>query len=185
MTIISKILSLILVFAFLPIILSVCFLIILDDGFPIFFKQKRIGQNKNSFWIYKFRTMRNGVPNVATDLIKRGSFTFTKLGPFFRRTSLDELPQLFNIIKGDMSFIGPRPALYNQFDLIKLRESSGIHILKPGITGWAQINGRDTLSIQEKVQMDSYYLKNRSIKLNFKILALTFFKVLRSDDIIE
>lgn len=129
--------------------------------------------------------MRNGAPNIATDLINRGDDTFTKLGPFFRRTSLDELPQLFNIIKGDMGFIGPRPALYNQSELIKLRDYSGIHFLKPGVTGWAQINGRDALSIQEKVKMDHYYLKNRSIRLDLQILVLTFFKVLRSDGVID
>ena len=167
----------------LPIFLLVSFIIILDDGLPILFKQKRIGLNSSYFWIYKFRTMKNNTPNLSTDLLKDSTSLYTYSGPFFRELSIDELPQLLNIIKGEMNFIGPRPALYNQFDLISRRKKMGIDQLKPGITGWAQINGRDDLSVEKKVEFDKYYLNNKSIKLNLKIFFLTIIKILKKEGV--
>jgi len=126
----------------------------------------------------KFRTMKRGTPDVATHLLKAPDQFITPLGKILRKTSLDEIPQLWNIIKGDMAFVGPRPALFNQDDLISLREEQGVHKLTPGITGWAQIKGRDELPIPEKVKMDVYYLKHRSLLLDLKILWYTLFAVL-------
>ena len=158
-------------------------LIFFDDGFPIFFRQKRVGKNNKLFFIYKFRTMKLDTPDIATHLLKDGVSKYTFFGPFLRKYSLDELPQLFNLIKGDMAFIGPRPALYNQKDLIQLRTKVGVDKLLPGVTGWAQINGRDELSIEEKVEMDFFYLNNKSMLLDMKILFLTFIKVFKAEGV--
>jgi len=174
----SKIFSLIILICLSPILLIVSITIIIDNGFPILFKQKRVGQNNAYFWIYKFRTMKKDAPDIATHLIKDGTTSYTSIGPFLRKLSLDELPQLINIFKREMVFIGPRPALYNQDDLIELRTNVGVHALIPGITGWAQVNGRDELSIPEKVKLDEYYLQNKSFCLNMKILFLTGVQVL-------
>jgi len=133
--------------------------------------------------MYKFRTMRIETPAVATHLMGNPQQYLTPVGQFLRKSSLDELPQLFNILKGDMSFVGPRPALFNQYDLIELRTKKGIHTLVPGLTGWAQINGRDELPIPVKVNFDEYYYKNRSFPLDMKILLMTFFKVMRCDGV--
>jgi O-antigen biosynthesis protein WbqP len=179
----SKIFSLILLICLSPILLIVAIAIMIDDGFPILFRQKRVGQNNAHFWIYKFRTMKKDVPNIATHLVKDGTSLYTSIGPFLRKFSFDELPQLFNILKGDMIFIGPRPALYNQDDLIELRTQAGVHTLMPGVTGWAQVNGRDELSIPDKVKMDEYYLKNKSLLLNIKILFMTVFKVFKTEGV--
>ncbi|MBL7014240.1 MAG: sugar transferase [Candidatus Marinimicrobia bacterium] len=179
----SKLFSLILLICISPILALVAIVIIIDDGFPIFFKQKRIGLNNNLFWIYKFRTMKKDTPDIPTHLVEDPSSLFTKSGPFLRKFSLDELPQLFNILKGQMTFIGPRPALYNQEDLKDLRTECGVHTLTPGVTGWAQVNGRDELSIPNKVKMDVYYLKNKSVWLDIKILFLTLLKVLKADGV--
>ena len=132
--------------------------------------------------IYKFRTMKNESPNIASHLLLKSKSYYTKTGPFLRKFSLDELPQLINIFKNDISYIGPRPALYNQEDLIK-RTLKGIHRLYPGITGWAQVNGRDELTISEKVNMDLYYLNNKSLKLDLMILWLTLLKVVKAEDV--
>ena len=180
---ISIIIAFLLILFISPIIILVAVIIIIDDGFPIFFTQKRIGQNNNHFWIYKFRTMRKDTPDIPTHLVKDGKSYYTGIGPFLRKYSIDELPQLINIVKGDMTFIGPRPALYNQDDLIELRTQAGVHTLMPGVTGWAQVNGRDELSIPDKVKMDEYYLKNKSLWLNIKILFLTVFKVLKMEGV--
>ena len=145
-----------------PVFIIVSLLIIFDDGLPIIYKQKRVGRNNIHFWIYKFRTMKKGTPDLASHLVKNSQSLYTSFGPFLRKFSLDELPQLINIIKGDMKFIGPRPSLHNQHDLNELRTEAGIHSLFPGVTGWAQINGRDELSISEKVKMDLYYKNNQS-----------------------
>ena len=163
--------------------LIVAIAIIIDDGLPMFFKQKRVGLNNVHFWIYKFRTMKKDAPDIATHLVKDGTSLYTSIGPFLRKFSLDELPQLMNILKGDMTFIGPRPALYNQDDLIDLRSKAGVHHLKPGVTGWAQVNGRDELSIPDKVKMDEYYLKNKSLWLDIKILFLTLLKVFKAEGV--
>ena len=137
-----------------PILLIVTLAIIINDGFPILFMQKRVGQNNAHFWIYKFRTMKINTPDIATHLLEDSNSFYTSIGLLLRKFSIDELPQLFNILKGDMIFIGPRPALYNQGDLIALRTQAGVQKLIPGITGWAQVNGRDQLSIPNKVKMD-------------------------------
>ena len=149
----------------------------------MFFKQKRVGLNNVHFWIYKFRTMKKDAPDIATHLVKDSTPLYTSIGPFLRMFSFDELPQLINILKGDMIFIGPRPALYNQDDLIELRTQTGVHTLMPGVSGWAQVNGRDELSIPEKVKMDEYYLKNKSLLLNIKILFMTVFKVFKTEGV--
>ncbi len=131
----------------------------------------------------KFRTMRIDTPNVATHLLKDVDNKITPIGNFLRKTSLDEFPQLFSILKGDMSFVGPRPALYNQYDLIQLRNKFGLEKLKPGLTGWAQVNGRDDISIQEKVKLDLQYKDLRSFRMDLKIIFLTVFKVFFSKNI--
>ena len=152
----------------------------IEDGGAIFFTQKRIGVNISFFKMYKFRSMKKGTPNVATHLLNNPEQYLLKTGKFLRKTSLDELPNLINIIKGDMVFVGPRPALYNQNDLMVLREKSGIEKLKPGITGWAQINGRDEISLEEKVKFEEEYLKKKSPFLDTQIIIKTFVKVLFS-----
>ena len=179
----SKIFSLILLTCLSPILLIVAITIIVDDGFPVLFRQKRMGQNNAHFWIYKFRTMKKDAPDIATHLVKDGTSLYTSIGPFLRKFSFDELPQLINILKGDMVFIGPRPALYNQDDLIELRKKVDVHTLLPGVTGWTQVNGRDELSIPDKVKMDEYYLINKSLWLNIKILFMTVFKVFKTEGV--
>ncbi|MFA5321612.1 MAG: sugar transferase [Smithella sp.] len=143
----------------------------------------RVGRNNINFRMPKFRTMRSGSPEVATHLLQNVNNYLTPLGSFLRRTSLDELPQLWSVLKGDMSFVGPRPALFNQNDLLKLRTEKGLSGLTPGITGWAQINGRDDISIPIKVSYEEYYLKNKSFVFDLKIIWWTFFKVLRKEGV--
>ena len=135
--------------------------------------------------MYKFRTMRIDTPQVATHLLKEPAKFITPFGAFFRRTSLDELPQLINVLHGEMSLVGPRPALFNQDDLVALRTARGVDALAPGITGWAQVNGRDELPILEKVKLDEWYMKNRSFWLDLKILGMTFFKVIRKEGVVH
>jgi len=175
---INKFIAVLLLTILSPIFLITASIIIAETGFPVFFRQKRVGLNNAYFFIYKFRTMKLNLPDIPTHEVKTPEQMYTKVGPLLRNLSLDELPQLINIIKGEMVFIGPRPALYNQADLIALRKEAGIHKLVPGLTGWAQINGRDNLSIPQKVIYDKYYLHNRSLFLNLKIIVLTAFKVL-------
>ena len=127
--------------------------------------------------------MKKDAPDIATHLVKKGTSLYTSIGPFLRKFSFDELPQLINILKGDMVFIGPRPALYNQDDLIELRTQIGVHRLVPGVTGWAQVNGRDELSIPDKVKMDIYYLENQSLWLDIKIIFMTVLKVLKTESV--
>ena len=155
----------------------------IDDGFPIFFRQKRIGVNNSKFTVFKFRTMKKGIPEIPTHLVKDPQQFSTRCGPFIRQLSIDELPQLINIIKGEMVFVGPRPALHNQDDLVELRTRVGVLELMPGVTGWAQVNGRDELSIKNKVKMDKYYLKNKSFWLDIKILFMTTIRLLLPKDI--
>lgn len=145
---------------------------------PIFYWSDRVGQGNKIFRMPKFRSMRVGTPAVATHLLVNPDEHLTLVGSFLRKSSIDELPQLFSILVGDMSFVGPRPALFNQHDLIALRTQSGVHQLVPGLTGWAQINGRDELPIPEKVRLDEYYLHHRSLWFDIKILWLTFLRVL-------
>jgi len=158
----------------------VTLLIFIEDGSPIFFKQKRVGINYSFFKIYKFRSMKKNTPNVATHLLINPDQYLLKIGKFIRKTSLDELPNLINIIKGEMVFVGPRPALYNQDDLMELRVATGVSKLKPGITGWAQINGRDEISIAEKVKLEHEYLSKKSFLFDLEILVKTFTNVLFS-----
>ena len=150
---------------------------------PIFYNSLRIGINNKIFKMPKYRTMYVGTPAVATHLLQSPESHITKLGVFLRKYSLDELPQLWCVLKGDMSFVGPRPALFNQDDLIALRTSKGVHKLLPGITGWAQINGRDELSIATKVEYDEYYAANWSNLFDLKILFWTFLRVIKCDGV--
>jgi len=161
-----------------PVLFGVAVLIFWDDKFPILFKQKRVGVNNSIFWVYKFRTMKNGTPDIPTHLMKVQNSLYLKSGPFLRKFSIDELPQLLNIVRGEMLFVGPRPALHNQTDLIELRSEVGVQQLIPGVTGWAQVNGRDDISIPQKVQYDEYYLGNKSLLFDIKILGITILKVL-------
>jgi O-antigen biosynthesis protein WbqP len=163
-----------------PIFLFIAFAILIEDGYPFFFNQKRVGINYTFFNIYKFRSMKKNTPNVATHLLTRPDQYLLKIGKFIRKTSLDELPNLINIIKGEMVFVGPRPALYNQDDLMEFRVATGVSKLKPGITGWAQINGRDEISITQKVQLEQEYLYKKSFLFDIKILIKTFTNVLFS-----
>ena len=167
---------LILSFVFLAVALA----IFIEDGFPIFFKQKRVGINYSFFYIYKFRSMKKNTPNVATHLLENPASYLLRIGGVLRKLSLDELPNLINIIKGEMVFVGPRPALYNQDDLMALRVAAGVDKLKPGITGWAQINGRDEISIEAKVALEKEYLLRKSIWFDIVILVKTFTSVLFS-----
>ena len=179
----NKIISLVVLFLLFPIFFIVGILILFEDYFPIFFFQERIGLNNRTFKIIKFRSMKKSTPNVATDLLENPEKYILKLGKLIRKLSLDELPNLINILKGDMNFVGPRPALPSQVELNLKREQLGIHKLKPGITGWAQINGRDEISIDKKVELDYYYLQNKSFLLDIKIIFLTFFKVFKKSNI--
>jgi O-antigen biosynthesis protein WbqP len=168
---------------FSPLFLVLCILIKIDSKGPILFKQKRSGENGSLFMIYKFRTMRIDTPNVATDKLGDPSVYITKVGRFLRKTSLDELPQLLNIIKGDMSVVGPRPALYNQYELIDARKAVDVDSLKPGLTGYAQVKGRDFISDEEKVRYDRYYLDHISFVLDMKIIYLTVMSVVKSEGV--
>jgi O-antigen biosynthesis protein WbqP len=176
----NRLFALILLIIFSPIFLLVAIAIIFEDGFPVYFTQKRVGINFTFFNIYKFRSMKKNTPNVATHLLKNPEQFLLKIGKFIRKTSLDELPNLINIIKGQMVFVGPRPALYNQDDLMALRVATGVDKLKPGITGWAQINGRDEISIAQKVQLEQEYLYKKSFLFDFEIIIKTFTNVLFS-----
>ena len=164
-------------------ILIVGFIIKLTSEGPVLYWSDRVGINNSIFRMPKFRTMRINTPAVATHLMRDPYIYLTPVGSFLRKFSLDELPQLYSILKGDISFVGPRPALYNQDDLVELRIEKGIHRLIPGITGWAQVNGRDELPIPVKVEFDEYYLKNRSFLLDLKILLMTFIKVLKREGV--
>ncbi|MGZ3790555.1 MAG: sugar transferase [Bacteriovorax sp.] len=150
---------------------------------PAIHWSKRIGKNNKIFLMPKFRTMRIDTPQVATHLLHNGQNFLTPIGGLLRKTSLDEIPQLISVIRGDMSLVGPRPALFNQDDLRDLRTKYGVHLLPPGVTGWAQINGRDELSIPEKVKFDKEYMDRRSLWFDIKILFLTAYKVLLRVDI--
>ena len=167
---------------FLPIML-VAILVRLTSTGPILYWSDRVGRHNSIFKMPKFRTMRVGTPAVATHLLSDPSAYLTPVGGFLRKSSLDELPQLWSILAGDMSFVGPRPALYNQDDLIALRTRGGVHELVPGLTGWAQVNGRDELPIPEKVKLDVDYLQNKSFWLDLRIIWLTAIKVIRRDGV--
>ena len=166
----------------LPVML-VAILVRLTSKGPILYWSDRVGRNNTIFKMPKFRSMQIGTPAVATHLLNNPDAYLTPIGSFLRKSSLDELPQLLSIIKGDMSFVGPRPALFNQHDLIDLRTRNGVHKLLPGLTGWAQVNGRDELPIPAKVKLDVDYLHRQSLLFDIRILWLTFVKVLRRDGV--
>jgi O-antigen biosynthesis protein WbqP len=176
----NRLFALILLLILSPLFLLVAISIFIEDGMPIFFKQKRVGINYTFFNIYKFRSMKKNTPNVATHLLENPGQYLLKIGGLLRKLSLDELPNLINIIKGEMVFVGPRPALYNQDDLMALRVAAGVDKLKPGITGWAQINGRDEISIEEKVALEKEYLEKKSLLFDLEIVVRTFTSVLGS-----
>jgi O-antigen biosynthesis protein WbqP len=176
----NRIIALLILLILMLVFLIVAIGILLEDGFPVFFTQKRVGINNTFFKIYKFRSMKKNTPNVATHLLSNPDQYLLTIGKFIRRTSLDELPNLINILKGEMVFVGPRPALYNQDDLMTLRVATGVDKLKPGITGWAQINGRDDISIEKKVQLEQEYMNKRSVLFDMEIIIKTFTKVLFS-----
>jgi len=166
----------------LPITL-IALMIKLTSGGPIIYWSDRVGKDNKIFKMAKFRTMRLDTPALATHLLTNSDIHLIPLGSFLRKSSLDELPQLWCILIGDMTVVGPRPALFNQDDLIKARTKLGIHLIKPGLTGWAQVNGRDELSIESKVKLDSEYLKRQSISFDLKIIILTILKVTRREDV--
>ena len=174
----SRLLAFLIFFLLSPIFILVALAIFLEDGFPVFFKQKRVGINYSFFQIYKFRSMKKNTPNVATHLLENPGQYLLKIGGILRKLSLDELPNLINIMKGEMVFVGPRPALYNQDDLMALRVAAGVDKLKPGITGWAQVNGRDEISIEEKVALEKEYLERKSVWFDMVILVRTFTSVI-------
>jgi O-antigen biosynthesis protein WbqP len=171
-----------LVFTLVPMLLIALVIKATSKG-PVLYVSSRVGCNNRLFEMLKFRTMQVNTPAVATHLLQDPKAALTPVGSFLRTTSLDELPQLFNILAGEMSLVGPRPALFNQEDLILLRTQQGIHNLVPGLTGWAQVNGRDELSTQEKVKLDQEYLINRSFFFDMKIIYRTLIKVLHRDGV--
>ncbi len=179
----QRILAFIIFILISPIYLLISLVIFIEDGFPVHFRQKRPGKDHTIFTFYKFRSMKKKTPEVATHLLENPDQYLLKTGRFIRKLSLDELPNLINVIRSEMNFVGPRPALYNQYELLSLRENKGIHKLKPGITGWAQVNGRDELSIEEKVEHETYYLENKSVILDLKIIVLTISQIIFGKDV--
>lgn len=167
----------------LPVFVVVAAVVAGTSGFPIIYASRRVGRDNKIFQMHKFRTMRVDAPQVATHLLANPDSVLTPVGGFLRRSSLDELPQLFDVLVGTMSLVGPRPALFNQDDLVALRTEAGVHVLVPGLTGWAQVNGRDELSIPEKVAFDRAYLERRCLEFDLRILVLTFLKVFRRDGV--
>jgi len=164
-------------------VLLVALAVRLTSKGPALYWSDRVGRHNRIFRMPKFRSMRTDTPAVATHLLTDPDKYLTPVGPFLRRSSLDELPQLWSIIRGDMSFVGPRPALFNQDDLVALRTEQGVHELVPGLTGWAQVNGRDDLPIPQKVALDAEYLRRQSFGFDVRILWMTFVKVLRRDGV--
>jgi len=183
----KRILDVLLTLCLLPVlvlpVLAIAALVKATSKGPVLYWSDRVGADNRIFKMPKFRTMHINTPIVATHLLTNPEQFLTPVGPFLRRTSLDELPQLWSVLTGDMSFVGPRPALFNQHDLIELRTRKGVHVLVPGITGWAQVNGRDDLPIPLKVEYDEYYLKNRSLLLDLKILFMTAHKVVQREGV--
>ena len=180
------VLSLLALICLSPVYLLVALAVKLSSPGPVLFRQKRVGRGGRLFTIYKFRTMRTDTPrDTATHLLQDPSRYITRVGAFLRRSSLDELPQFFNVLKGDMSIVGPRPALYNQDDLIAAREKAGVDAVRPGITGLAQINGRDELPIPVKVRYDREYVENLSLKMDARCFFGTIWSVLRAEGVRE
>lgn len=170
------------IFLLIPVFLIAVFVRLTSKG-PVLYWSDRVGRRNTIFKMPKFRSMQMGTPAVATHMLREPDRYLTPIGSFLRKSSLDELPQLWSIIKGDMSFVGPRPALFNQHDLIALRTQYGVHKLVPGLTGWAQINGRDELPIPQKVELDAEYLRRQSFWFDLKIIFLTVMRVLKQDSV--
>ena len=179
----KSIFCIILILLLVPLFLAVSIAIKLTSEGPVLYWSDRVGRNNKIFKMPKFRSMLVDTPDVATHLLDKPENYLSPIGGFLRRSSLDELPQLFSVLKGDMSFVGPRPALFNQDDLIALRTENGVDVLLPGITGWAQVNGRDELSIPDKVELDAEYLDRQSLWFDMIILWMTFLKVVKRDGI--
>lgn len=184
--IIGFLMALILVVLLSPLLLIIAIAIKCESKGPVLFKQKRVGKHKKLFEIYKFRSMRTDTPkDQPTHLLQNPESYITKVGGFLRKTSLDELPQLFNIIKGEMAWVGPRPALWNQYDLIEERDKYGANDVMPGLTGWAQINGRDELEIPVKAKFDGEYVEKCSFLFDLKCFLGTFISVVKQDGVVE
>ena len=177
---IDIILAIILLLIFLIPIIIICIILLLSSGTPILYWSDRVGRDNKIFKMPKFRSMLTTTPEVATHLLLDSDSYISPIGGFLRKTSLDELPQIISVLSGNMSFVGPRPALFNQSDLIKMRTERGIHKLLPGISGWAQVNGRDELHIDKKVALDEEYLKKKSFWFDMKILVITLYSVIRA-----
>ena len=183
--IIERLLGIIFIVLLSPLLILISIAIKLDSKGPVLFKQERIGKNSKSFYIYKFRSMKIDAPHdVPTCKLEPGKYV-THLGDFLRKTSLDELPQLFNIIKGEMSLVGPRPVIPREKKLIELRKKYGVDKVLPGLTGWAQINGRDTIGIKEKVKYDREYVENKSLLFDMYIIWITACKVIKGEDVVD
>ena len=175
----NKIFSLLLMILIIPIYIIIALVVIINDGFPIFYFQEKYGKNNKIFKLYKFRTMKKNAPQVPTEEFKNANKFIIRGGTILRMFSLDELPQFFNVLKGDMNIIGPRPSMtLNEEKIKEMRVKKGVHKIKPGITGWAQVNGRDLNSFEKKVELDYYYLLNKSLWLDLKIIFMTFKVVL-------
>ena len=168
-----------------PLFLLVALIILIGDGKPVLFRQKRVGKNNELFTIYKFRTMKRGTENVASGKLQNANAKITKFGRILRATSIDELPQLFNILNGTMSLVGPRPLIPEETEIRELREKYNVYSIRPGITGWAQVNGRDNISLEQKALLDKEYVEKQSLGFDIKILIMTVLKVLRRDDVNE
>ena len=168
-----------------PLFLLISLTILIGDGKPVLFRQKRVGKNNELFTIYKFRTMKRGTENVASGKLENANAKITKFGRILRATSIDELPQLFNILNGTMSLVGPRPLIPEENEIRELREKYNVYTIRPGITGWAQINGRDNISLEQKALLDKEYVEKQSLGFDIKILIMTVLKVLRREDVNE
>lgn len=178
-------LSLVAIIILSPLMLVISLIIIIDDGLPVIFKQDRVGRGDQLFKIRKFRTMKNGAPNISTADFEKSDEFITRSGRFLRKTSLDELPQLFNVLNGTMSFIGPRPLIPEENHIREIRRKYGVYAVRPGLTGWAQVNGRDCLSDEEKAEFDREYIERQSLAFDAKIFFRTIWVVLTGKDVVE
>ena len=177
--------SLILIILLIPVFLILALVVLIDSGYPVIFRQYRVGKGNKLFYIYKFRTMRVNTRNAATDDLEEADQAITKSGRFLRKTSLDELPQLFNVLTGKMSFVGPRPLIPEEKEIRQIRKEYNVYSVRPGITGLAQVNGRDMLSTKEKALFDKEYVEKQSILLDIKIMFKTVLVVLKRENILE
>lgn len=177
--------SFVLIIMLLPVFLILSLIVLIDSGHPVIFKQYRVGKDNKLFYVYKFRTMKVDTRNTSTEDLKEADECITKSGRILRKTSLDELPQLFNVLTGKMSFVGPRPLIPEEKEIRNLRKKYGVYSVRPGITGWAQVNGRDMLSVKEKALFDKEYVEKQSLMFDIKILFKTVAVVLKRENISE